>query len=218
MKNILVIGANSFIAKEFVNRTGLAKTSNFLLASRSGETHIHLDFSDYTSIDNIAKLVYVGVDGILFFQGINPQKNTKETDSEHVLKMMEVNILGPIMLIKSLANKLNANASIIFFTSIAAKKGSYDPAYAAAKSAINGLLISFANEFSNFRFNAISLGLVEGSPVFKGMTPDFIDKHRSKMYNNKLIKITNVVSVIDELISNDNLNKETINLDGGFSL
>jgi NAD(P)-dependent dehydrogenase (short-subunit alcohol dehydrogenase family) len=61
---------------------------------------------------------------------------------------------------------------IIFFSSVAKKKGSYDPSYAAAKSGLVGLMHSLANAYKTQRFNIISLGLVENSPVFNQMSDE----------------------------------------------
>jgi 3-oxoacyl-[acyl-carrier protein] reductase len=214
--NILIVGANSFIAKEFVKSSALAGQTDFLLASRSENAQVFIDFSQYSSIRKAAAEVKTGLDGVIFFQGINPQKNAKETTSEHVMKVLEVGVLGPILLIQAFAEKLNPGASVVFLSSVAARKGSYDPAYAAAKSAISGMMFSFAGEFPLLRFNSVSLGLVEGSPVFEGMTPDFREKHRTRMFNKQFVKAANVVRVIDELLLNDNINRETIHLDGGY--
>ena len=74
--------------------------------------------------------------------------------------MLNVHIVSPTLLIQKLHKHCNDNCLIFFMSSIAAKKGSYDPSYAAAKSALHGLVQSLANAFPNYRFNMLSLGLV----------------------------------------------------------
>jgi len=156
------------------------------------------------------------LDGILFFQGINPSKNTKEMTAEHFMRMLNVNLIGPTLLLKHFHKNLNAGAMILFISSIAAKKGSYDPSYAAAKSGMIGLTHTLANEFPTLRFNSISLGLVENSPVYNNMTPDFRKKHFDRM-NGKFIQVDDVAAQIIELLQNSSINKAMINMDGDFS-
>ncbi|MFI5142347.1 MAG: SDR family oxidoreductase, partial [Bacteroidia bacterium] len=113
---------------------------------------------------------------------------------------------------------INPNALILFFSSIAAQKGSYDPSYAAAKSALAGLMNSFANEFPTIRFNSISLGLVEGSPVEKGMTEDFKKRHKDRMFGNELIKIESIIDTIELLLKNKSICTTNVQLDGGYKV
>ena len=61
------------------------------------------------------------------------------------------------------------------------------------------------------------MGLVENSPVFNQMTDNFRAKHAGHMQNGSFIKAENVANVIDLIISNSNLNRADIPVDGGFS-
>lgn len=173
---------------------------------------LDLDNDDF-SLDLPAKL-----DGVLFFQGINPVKNTRAMDIKHFNNMLRVNLIGPAMLIKSIVDSFNDDAMVLFFTSVAARKGSYDPSYASAKAGIIGMMYSFANEFPKYRFNALSLGLVENSRVHEQMTPAFREKHALGMYKNSLIKFSSINSMIFELLENSNINRSVIPIDGGLIL
>ncbi len=212
MKNILIVGSTSFIAKNTVAK--LKKESyNCILTSRSSA--LSLDMEDEKSIIDFCKLNKpLSIDGILFFQGINPSKNVKEITAQHFMKMLAVNLIGPTLLLKHFHENINKKAMMLFISSVASQKGSYDPSYAAAKSGMIGLTQSLANEFPDFRFNSISLGLVENSPVFNNMTPDFRKKHFERM-NGKFIQVDDVSSAIIELLENTSINKAMINLDGG---
>lgn len=217
MKNILIVGSNSFVAKHTVQK--LQELSfNCILSSRSsGDQSLHLDMEDENSIVEFCKSnSNLFIDGILFFQGINPSKNIKEMTSDHFMKMMSVNLIGPSLLLKYFHKNINAGAMLLFISSIAAQKGSYDPSYAAAKAGINGLMQTIANEFPALRVNSISLGLVEGSPVYNQMTPDFRKKHFDRM-NGKFIQPDQVSTAIADLLENPSINRTTINLDGGSS-
>lgn len=214
MKNILIIGANSFIAKNTVEKLK-SQDYNCILTSRTSENNVlSLDLEDEKKIiDFCSKNQNLSIDGILFFQGISPSKNTKEMTAEHFTKMLTLNLIGPTLFLKHFYKNLNKNSLLLFISSVAAQKGSYDPSYASAKSAITGLTQSMANEFSDLRFNTISLGLVENSPVYNNMTPDFREKHKQKM-NNQFIQVDDVSFAILEILQNPSINRVTINIDG----
>jgi NAD(P)-dependent dehydrogenase (short-subunit alcohol dehydrogenase family) len=215
MKQIVLVGSNSFIATGIQHK--LAHQYNFVGANRNPTgNQIKIEMTHPMPIDiNTVKGTY---DGLVFCQGINPCKNLEESSAEHFNSMLQINITSSAFLFKAMLPFLNPQASIVFFTSIAAKKGSYDPAYAAAKAGLAGLQQSLANAYPAFRFNTISLGLVANSPVHLGMSQPFIDKHTNSMFNNKLIEIDNVAQVVDMLLSNTNINRTEIVLDGGFKL
>lgn len=177
---------------------------------------LEIDLESEESIQEFCKKNDLLFDAILFFQGVNPSKNTKETSAAHFNRMLAVNLSGPALLMKQIHSQLNENAMMLFLSSVASRKGSYDPAYAAAKAGLEGLMQSFANEFKQYRFNIISLGLVEGSPVFNQMTPDFRARHFERM-NNQFVQPRNVASMILELLSNSSINRAHISLDAGFT-
>lgn len=212
-KHILIVGANSFIAKGI---TPFLQHEGFTIhpANRS-----ELDMTNENSIiqfvENHNQETF---DGIIFCQGINPSTNAKSATPAHIHQMLSVNITGPILLMKHIHSILNKEAFVIFFSSIAATRGSYDPAYASAKSAINGLIQSLATEFDSFRFNGIALGLVEDSPVYHQMTPEFRDKHRQRMKDGKLITIENISASLLKVIKDRNLNRSIVQLTGGYTI
>lgn len=208
---VLVIGGDSFIAKgieSYLSAQGIT-----LVRINRVELDItdELNIMQFCNSQDLPKF-----DAVLFAQGINPSLNTKETTIEHLSNMLAVNISGPVLLLKHIIPRLNPEGNVIFFSSIAAEKGSYDPGYAASKAAIQGLINSFANEFQSMRFNAIALGLVENSPVFNKMTPDFLQKHRDRMHQGNLIQLDHIASIVNVVLTNENLNRSIIPLTSGF--
>ena len=97
------------------------------------------------------------------------------------------------------------------------RRGSYDPSYAAAKSALVGLIQSLAKANPDLRFNILSLGLVEGSPVQQGMTPDFLKRHIDAM-GGKLVSVDDVCKTIDHLIQCKSISSQDIKIDCGYKL
>jgi NAD(P)-dependent dehydrogenase (short-subunit alcohol dehydrogenase family) len=217
-RNILFVGSNSYVAK---HTALLLKERGFncILSSRNNiNPELILDIEDESGIKKFVELnKTLQIDGILFFQGLNPSRNTKEISSGDFLRMLTVNLVGPALLLKYFYRNINPNAMVLFMSSIAATKGSYDPSYASSKAALPGLMYSLANEFKDIRFNCLSLGLIENSPVYNGMTEDFRARHADKMYNNEFIKVGDVASVIAELLENKAINRSIIPINGGYS-
>jgi 3-oxoacyl-[acyl-carrier protein] reductase len=122
-----------------------------------------------------------------------------------------------LFVVKAIQNKVKKNGSILFISSIATKKGSYDPSYAIAKSAVNGMTITLANELvaKPIRVNAIAPGLVKDSPVHKGMTADFREKHLKQTLLNKLTTTADCAEAIYFLFSQHQMTGQVVHINGG---
>lgn len=215
-KNVLLFGANSYIAKVFAKKhSNIFNIIKVYKTSKSKKV-LSLDFNQPNELNAFSSKIKTKIDVVLFLQGINPSRGLMEMSNIHFQEMLQVNVITPTLLLKTLNKKLNTHAFILFFSSIAKKKGSYDPSYSAAKSAIDGLLQSLANSYPNARFNTISLGLVKNSPVFNQMTPDYRKKHSSKMYQSSFVNVNDVDSMIVELIKNQSINRADIAIDRGY--
>ena len=214
MKNQFVIcgssgSIGSAILKAFTN-----KEYTIIKVGRSDSDDIWVDFSIPESIV-VAKQI-TSIDVIVFAQGINPTFNLKETSTKHFQEMLNINIVSPALFLKEHLNVLNKNSCVIFLSSIAANNGSYDPAYAAAKSGIRGLMKSLSRENPEVRFNSIILGLINESRVHNNMTLDFVEKHRDNMFGRNLIELDQVIHTIQFIIDNNNLSNTEISLTGGI--
>ncbi len=214
-KSLLLFGANSYIGKKF--QESYAEQYTIHPVYRTGSTaQLTIDFTDESTIDAFCKKIDFSVDAIIFLQGINPSKGFNDITSEHFLNMMKVNLVAPTLLVRGLQGQLSDNCSVLFFSSVSKRKGSYDPSYASAKAGLFGLMQSLANANARLRFNIISLGLVENSPVYNQMTDDFRAKHAGRMRNGQFVKAENVCSVIDTLINNESINRADIEVDNGY--
>jgi 3-oxoacyl-[acyl-carrier protein] reductase len=214
-KDILIFGANSHVAKSFIEKYSDTYTLHPVYRNNPGA--LNFDFITSNDYKAFAEKINYTIDAIIFFQGINPSMGITGITEEHFIRMMKINLITPTLLLQSLKEKVRDGGVTIFFSSVAKKKGSYDPSYAAAKSGLVGLMHSFANAYKTQRFNIISLGLVENSPVFNQMTDEFKKGHAARMQNGNFIKAENVTNVIDMIIKNNNINRADISVDGGFS-
>lgn len=215
MKKILLVGSNSFIAQQLKKTE--QKDFYFISANRKPTAdELFLDLENEKSIHEFS--LNEKIDGVIFCAGINPSKNLNESSASHFHLIYQINIAAPAMLLQVLQNQFNANPSILFFNSIAAQKGSYDPAYAAAKSALQGFIKSISTAFIDWKVNSISLGLVENSPVYNGMSETFRQKHRDRMHNKKLIQPEEVAAAIFQFLRNSTNPSTEILLNGDFKI
>lgn len=205
-KKIFVIGASGSVGSYFLKSN--EKIYELFPSTKSSQIY-PLNLNSMDSILNF-KIPDFKFDHILFLSGINPRKNLKEISPEEFMEMFFVNVLGPSFFLKNHIQMLNPGGGVLFISSVAAEKGSYDPSYASSKAALSGLVKSLTKEFNAYRFNILSLGLIENSRVYDQMSPDFVSKHKSNMRNNKLISLDQVNEAIKFIIENDNIANSNI--------
>lgn len=158
------------------------------------------------------------IDVALFLSGILPGKPLKDYDDELVQEVMNINFIGQVAFLRRLMPHLSKGASILFVSSIAGDRGSYDPIYAASKAAQNALVKSLATWLApGIRVNAIAPALISDSRMFQMMEPERRQHHLSQTPTNKLTTKEEVASVIFDLCGPawSNLNGQVIGLNGG---
>ena len=205
MKNVLVFGPTGYIGNKFCDNYEMHY--NVTRCSRSAkEGDVYFDFLEpnYTSFKE--QIGDVKFDAIIFSQGMNPRVGFSSIDYHDFDSMLQINVVSPTILLQTMVGEnLSKDACVMdatngkFLSSIAKDKGSYDPSYATAKAGLVGLQQSLAKANPSLRFNTISLGLVDGSPVQQGMTSDFLKKHLDAM-NGKLVDVNDVCKTVDFLI------------------
>jgi len=210
-KRIIIFGGNSFLAKAFNKRF----STKYLIQNvyRNEDSLLNFDFEE-DGVELITDRLNSTYDAIIFFQGINPSVSARDMTQSHFAKMLKVNLITPCLLVQRLSQQLNKNGLVLFISSIAKKKGSYDPAYASAKAGLTGLMFSLANAYPELRFNMLSLGLVENSTVFNNMTLDFRQKQFDRLQGKQFIQADDVANAVADLINNKVANKLDIEMDG----
>jgi len=214
-KNILLFGANSYISKTFIRQFSQQYTIYPVYRKKDAQS-LHIDFENSNGVEDFSKKIDFKIDAMLFLQGINPTMGVADITEEHFSRMLKITLVTPALLIRALREKMSEHGGVIFFSSVSKRKGSYDPSYASAKAGLVGLMHSLANAYPQQRFNLVSLGLVEGSPVYNKMSEDFREKHAERMQHGSFIKPENVADVIHMLINNSNINRSDVAIDGGY--
>lgn len=191
-KNILITGASSGLGRELAieldklgsnlvltgrNELELQKTSNLL--SKDSHKCYSFDLSKTNELDQLIEKVFdndLKFDGFVHCAGIHtflPLNFTKLNDIEEAFN---VNVISPLLLIKSFAKKNNFNpqASIVLISSVMGMRGSSSlSVYSSSKSAQIGLAKSLAVELSRkqIKVNSISASM---------LTSKILDKVKSK--------------------------------------
>jgi len=241
MKNILVIGGTSDIAKDFI--LNLSEDFQVIMTYREKEKFTHyvkknnlknvtglfLDLSDLDAIETFDYIKLNPFESIVFFAGIDIIKPFKLISKQNILDSFNINIVSSILILKNLFRfkLLKNSASVVFLSSISGysigPKG--HSLYSVTKSAINGLVMSLSNEFSKkkIRFNSIASGLVATKNLHE-KNNRIMSNTEKNIYADKyplgIGEVDDIVSLINFLISNESkwLTGQTIVIDGGFSI
>ncbi len=129
------------------------------------------DLNEITNLFEQTKLNFGNVDILFVNAGIGKFASIEQSDENLFDEIVNINLKGSYFTVKNGLEYLNEGASIIFTTTVAAKKGLAGASvYGAAKSALHSLTKIFAAELvgRRIRVNAVSPGPIE-TPIFGRM-------------------------------------------------
>lgn len=133
--------------------------------------------TDVTNLDEITNLFeqtnrkFGKVDILFVNAGIGKFASVEQSDESLFDEIVSINLKGSYFTVKNGLQYLNDGASVVFTTTVAAKKGLAGASvYGAAKSALHSLTKIFAAELvgRKIRVNAVSPGPIE-TPIFGRM-------------------------------------------------
>ena len=137
---------------------------------------------DYLELSNILEKEYGRLDGLLHNAARrDPLTPLWKIDLEDWFEIMQVNLNAPYMLTRACLDLLTASesASIVFTTDHQSREHhAYWGAYGVSKHALDGLMLTFADELENsspIRVNAIDPGAIRSNmrvKSFPGIEPD----------------------------------------------
>ena len=155
---------------------------------------------------------------LIFLTGILPGKSVQDYTYEEINRVMNINFNSVAKIISSLLNHFSNNSQILIMSSISGQRGSYDPIYAASKSAIIGLGKSLSQTLTPVtRTNIIAPGLVEQSSMFNEMKTERKEYHEKNNPLNCLLQKEALAEIIYELTTEkwNHLNGAIIPINGG---
>ena len=125
----LVIGGTGSLGKTLVKK--LEKKGNDVICTSTSSKRnntSYLNFEDKKSIKALSQSIDQ-INHMVFTSGYEPKLNLEEYDISHAKKMLNIHVVSPLNLISQLKDKIITGGSIIFISSVAVYKGSYDPTY-----------------------------------------------------------------------------------------
>lgn len=210
MRKVAVIGSSGAIGRAFVDHyiNDLSINSIFSFSRSSigidnnKVKHFLIDIENESSIENAAKSVeetnfdeIIIASGLLHTNEFGPEKSIKDLKADNILKVLNVNTVGPAIIGKYFLPLLNKdNKSVMAFLS--ARVGSISEnklggwyAYRASKSALNQVIKTFSIELKRTNPKAIIIGLQPGT-VDSELSAPF----KRSVSNNKLFSAEYSVS------------------------
>ncbi len=157
--------------------------------------------------DTIAQ--YGSIDVIVNNAGITRDALVTKMTDEQWSQVIDVNLKAPHLLVQAASKQLmsQATASIINISSISGVYGNVGQAnYAATKSGVNGLMMSWTKELSRkgakIRANSIAPGFI-ATPMVEAMPPEIVEGMKSKVLFKELGKPEEIANVALFLASDD---------------
>ena len=182
--NILIAGASGAIGKEFTrfysddpNVEKIVTLSRKVIESRDEKIQsIEIDYSKEETFKNLDKIVelesissIIIATGILHTDQINPEKSINGINFESLKDVFQVNVFGPILLVKNLLPliKKSQGVKIVFLT---ARVGSISDnelggwySYRSSKSALNMMIRNLSIELQRANKEHIVIGIHPGT-------------------------------------------------------
>lgn len=169
-----VIGATGSIGQAFVQALRSDPRCSEVQAIARGQP-VDWDLADQDSLAALAARMegplhlVVDATGALTIDGHGPEKRLQELDAQRLLQSLQVNAVGPAMLLRHLSPLL-ARGERVIWAKLSARVGSIEDnhkggwyGYRAAKAALNQLLQSAAIELSRQRPLAVVAALQPGT-------------------------------------------------------
>ena len=170
----LVLGASGSLGGAFVQALRADLRCGEVLPLSRGQP-IDWDLTDEASLALLADRVQgpwhlvVDATGALTLGGHGPEKRLQELDAQRLLRSLQVNALGPALLLRHLSPQL-ARGERVIWAKLSARVGSIEDnhkggwyGYRAAKAALNQLLQTAAIEISRQRPLSVVAALQPGT-------------------------------------------------------
>jgi NAD(P)-dependent dehydrogenase (short-subunit alcohol dehydrogenase family) len=221
MRKVAVIGSSGAIGRAFVDHyiNDLSINSIFSFSRSSigidnnKVKHFLIDIENESSIKNAAKSVeetnfdeIIIASGLLHTNEFGPEKSIKDLKADNILKVLNVNTVGPAIIGKYFLPLLTKdNKSVMAFLS--ARVGSISEnklggwySYRASKSALNQVIKTFSIELKRTNPKAIIIGLQPGTVDSELSAPFKRSASNNKLFSAEysVSKLLGVIERADE--------------------
>lgn len=225
MKSIVCIGGSTGIGLHTIKLL-LEKQYHIYCASRHKgglPSAVHHQTFDILTDDVASLSLPDSIDGFIYFPGSINLKPLKMLKTEHFEDDLQLNFLGAVKTTKHIIDKMNAKASIVYFSSVAAQKGMpYHASIAASKGAIEGFAKAIAAEYApKLRVNVIAPSLTNTPLASRLLNKDKKIEMMKDKHPLKAIGETNDIAQLTSFLIDENLSGwitgQVFAVDGGMS-
>lgn len=196
--------------------------------SKSNNLSIEVYRADVSKSDQVNKMIsdtiekYKRVDLLVNNAGISLEKLITDTTEDEWDKIFDINLKSVFMCSKAVLKNMieNKSGKIINISSMwGVAGGSYEVAYSATKSGINGFTKALAKEVgpSNINVNAVAPGVIM-TDMMKDFSEEDIEALKYETPLMKLGKPSDIANIVSFLASEkaDFITGQIINSNGGF--
>jgi len=218
MKEIVLIGASSSTCQSFIQKY----KNNYNFTSLSRKTN-YSDVDDFDILDTSRYLkIEKQIDGLVYFPGTINLRPFRSLKTENFIEDFNVNVLGLITALKFYQKQFNKGASVVVFSTVAAKLGMpFHASVSTVKSAVSGLAKSLAAEWApNVRVNCISPSIFKSEMSKRILSSETMIEKISNNHPMKRHGETNdISSLINFLLSEESswITGQDLSVDGGMS-
>jgi NAD(P)-dependent dehydrogenase (short-subunit alcohol dehydrogenase family) len=195
-RNLLILGVTSSLAPSIL-RSAKARGYNIYGTYRNRinvspdfedlVTLHELDISSEASISSFASFIQTAqFDTVVSLIGKTFIDKNIHAKSASVVLYLNSYITNLICLFDKIISSLEntqKKCSFTYVSSRAAIYGSFDPYYAATKSALQAYVTSLSSKYPQITFHLIISGLIEESTMFREMDLVNVENHRSRAEN-----------------------------------
>jgi 3-oxoacyl-[acyl-carrier protein] reductase len=226
MKRYLIIGGQGGIGYELTkklldNKEEVIVLSKQIRAEKCLEGAHYFSCDVTSSVDNFPE-IDGPLDGLIYCVGTIVLKPFRALKQEDFLNDLNINYLGAIKSIQKYLPNLQKSeqASVVLFSSVAAKKGmSFHSSIAGAKGAIEGLTVSLAAEFApKIRVNAIAPSLTN-TPLAEKLvnTESKLQMANERHPMKRIGEAKDMVEAVCYLLHSTWVSGQILSVDGGLS-
>ena len=229
---VLVIGRGSGIAAAAtlaardagaqVVAAGLDQSSlDAAYANQTGVTTETVDLTDEATIEALGKRLGT-VDHVVSTASARARGRLADLDRQAVRLSFDTKVIGPLMLAKHLAPRMNSGGSLVIFSGVAAAKIAIGTmAVAITNGAAEVLARSLALELSPIRVNAISPGVIDTGAwdaLGEQGKADYFADIGARNPARRIGTTEDIANAVLFAMTNTFLTGQTLHIDGGEPL
>jgi NADP-dependent 3-hydroxy acid dehydrogenase YdfG len=197
---VLIIGASSHISqalideiKQFEPKITSVTRSALPLTNLKPEKSLSLDLHSSESVDSLlSHLSAQAFDYIYIFSGAVSGLEINRSSISETIKYYDAYGARLNYLIGQLNQNLKDSGTLIFISSRAAHKPSYDAHYSAIKASTEAFIVSIAQKFPLKRFLVLAPSLIQGTRIYEAMSVENIAEHKRRT-NDSLLTLNEIV-------------------------